>query len=141
MSQKFYIGVGALLIKNNKILLLHRSANIHGGGFYCLPGGHLDGDEPVRQALARELDEEIGVAINPEDTEFLHVCHRKGDGREYVDFLFLVRDWQGEPVNKEPDKHDKVDWFSLDQLPDNLSFFAKSGLKVMKEKIYFSWGT
>jgi len=138
LSQILYSGVGALLIQDNKILLLYRSPNIFGGGVYCLPGGHIDGNEPVTHALARELNEEIGITINPEDAQFVHVCHRKSDDREYIDFLFLVRDWQGKPINKEPEKHEKIEWFSLDQLPENLSFFAAGGLKAFHEKIYYS---
>lgn len=138
MSQKFYVGVGAILLKDNHILLVRRSPNIYGGGFYSLPGGHADGGEPVRCALARELLEELGIMVNPHDTDFVHVSHHKNDGREYVHFLFVVRSWQGEPVNIELDKHDEVAWFALDQLPSNLLFDVKGALKVYLEKIFFS---
>jgi len=138
MSQKFYIGVGAILKKDNKVLLVRRSPNIYGGGLYSFPGGHVDGDEAVRHALARELNEELGITINPGEAEFVHVSHRKADGREYVHFLFVVHAWQGDIFNKEPDRHDEVAWFAMDQLPKSLTFDVAGGLQVYREKIYFS---
>lgn len=138
MSFQIHVGVSAMLIKDNHVLLLLRSQSIYGGGLFALPAGHIDGNEPIRHALARELFEEIGITIAPDQTEFVHVSHVNRDGREYISFFFLVPAWQGEPVNKEPKKHESLMWFNLNQLPKNMLMSSAEGLKVYQEKRAFS---
>ncbi len=112
------LAAGILLIKDNKVLLLKRSPQIYGGGLYGFPGGHVDGNETVRQALARETLEELGIIVSPEDLKFVHVVHRRNkNGSEYITFYFSATNWLGEPFNKEPDKHDLLEWFELDNIP------------------------
>lgn len=135
-----YLGVNALIIKNNQILLLRRAPHIWGGGLWCVPAGHVDGNEPLRQALARELHEEIGMVINPQDAEFIHTTHDKKKDCEYVHFYFLIRSWQEEPFNKEPDKHDELAWFDLSSLPENLVGKEEISLWLNHKIIYSERG-
>jgi 8-oxo-dGTP pyrophosphatase MutT (NUDIX family) len=47
----------AVIVGNNKVLLCHTK----GAWNTYLPGGHVEFGEPARVALARELEEELGV--------------------------------------------------------------------------------
>lgn len=69
-------------------LLLVRNSYV---GYYSLPGGYVHGGESSRQAAARELREEIGIAARPEELELA------------LDTTHL---WEG--------KHDHVEIFSLE---------------------------
>lgn len=132
-----FVGVNAIIMQDNRVLLLRRSGGGYGSGSYCLPGGHVDGNEAIVQALAREVCEEVGITVNPQDLEFAHVSHSRGSGREYVSFYFIVRSWQGELCNKEPDRHDEMAWFSLDALPEN--FLGKVAINAWyKQKKTYS---
>lgn len=109
-----------LLIKDGKVLLLHRSHTGFGDGMYALPGGKIDDDESPVKAIVRELAEEIGIAITRENVELGTVLYFQGSTRECVAFVFKITSWEGEPYNKEPQKHDHCAWFSLSTLPDTL---------------------
>ncbi len=76
---------------------------------YSVPAGHLDGNETVRAAAAREAAEEVGVLIEKDDILFSSVMHRN-EGDERVDFFLHVLAWRGEPLNNEPDKCDDLYW-------------------------------
>lgn len=54
------------LIKNNQILLLHRSArpDNDGDGDWVLPGGHPAQGEAMRSCAARETREETGLSVD-----------------------------------------------------------------------------
>ncbi len=113
--------VSLVLKQNDKILLVHRSNTGHLDGTHSLVGGHVDGNETMRQALVREAHEEIGITIKPEDLRFVQVIHHTTqDKRELVQFFFTTDAWQGEPYNKEPHKHDNVEWFAINALPSSL---------------------
>ena len=61
---KVTVGCAALLYKEGepKVLLVRRSDN----GQWCLPSGHLDAGESVREACVREVREEIGLEVEVE---------------------------------------------------------------------------
>ncbi len=117
-------GVSIILLKDQHVFLLRRSPGLSGGGCYTLPGGHVDGNETMRQAGAREVYEEVGVRVNPQDLQFVHVMHHliPERNRELVIFFFAATTWQGEPYNKEPEKHTEASWFSCTNLPNPLGF-------------------
>ena len=48
-------------------LLTRRTAGLRAhGGQWALPGGRLDADETAQEAALRELDEELGLGLEPE---------------------------------------------------------------------------
>ncbi|MEU1789180.1 NUDIX hydrolase [Streptomyces sparsogenes] len=55
------IRVAAALFNGAEIALIHRIKN--GQDQYTLPGGNVEPGEPIHQALARELDEELGLDL------------------------------------------------------------------------------
>lgn len=131
-----------LFQRDDTILLLKRGNVSFGKGLYCLPGGHIDGGETARQAAIREAQEEVGVTITEDQLEFVHLFHRKGKTEEIFAIVFLVKEWQGECVNKEPEKHDELRWCSLDALPDILPAH-KQAIELVQKNIKYSehgWG-
>lgn len=110
-----------ILEKNGEILLGRRANTGYMDGSYSLPAGHHDGNETLREAMAREAREEVGITIHPDDMEFVYLLHRPyaADG-DRVDAYFLVRKWEGDPVNLEPEKCDDLQWFKKDALPETV---------------------
>lgn len=109
--------------KGGQILLLKRANTGYYDGNYSLPAGHFDGDETAKAVAVREVEEEVGLKIRPEDLELAHVSHRKSPipiDHERLDLFFKVRHWKGEPVNAEPHKHEEIKWFPIDNLPENM---------------------
>lgn len=56
------VGVAAIIIRNNQVLLIRRK-NVHGAGSWSTPGGHLDFGETPEQCAIRETQEEVGIEI------------------------------------------------------------------------------
>ncbi len=110
--------VHLFFFREDQILLLRRFNTGFRDGDYSVPAGHLDGNETVMAAAAREAEEEVGVRIDAKNLIFSSVMHRL-DGEERVDFFVRVTDWQGEPFNAEPDKCDDLRWAAIDSLPEN----------------------
>ena len=76
MRTTFPVTVHLLFIQDNKILLARRFNTGYRDGEYSVSAGHLDGNETVRAAAAREAEEEVGVRIEAGDIRFSSVMHR-----------------------------------------------------------------
>ena len=71
---KFFKKARALIVKDDKLLLL--KAQYHNGQFnYFFPGGGVDEGEKPKQTAAREALEEYGVVVNP--TKYLGCSYYK----------------------------------------------------------------
>jgi len=136
MRAKFPVTVHLLFFREDQILLLRRFNTGYADGQYSVPAGHLDGGETVIAAAAREAEEETGVRIKLSDLVFSSVLHRN-DGEERVDFFVHVLDWQGEPVNTEPEKCDELRWVNVDELPDNIIPYIKRAIQNHRGGITF----
>ena len=99
-----------------KVLIARRNRNQHQGGLWEYPGGKCELDEPFRDALARELHEELGIQVG--DTEpLLRVDHAYPDKRVELHF-FVVRSFSGQADGREGQM---VKWVCVAEL-DDLAF-------------------
>lgn len=112
------IGVGVMILRDNKVLLMKRRGS-HGEGQWNLPGGHLDFGETIAQCAEREIFEETGLTVTKtklicinEDLNFL-----KSDHKHYMTLGVVAKVAPGEPEVKEVEKSDDLGWFLLDTLP------------------------
>jgi 8-oxo-dGTP pyrophosphatase MutT (NUDIX family) len=72
-----------------------------------------DGESPVK-ALARELDEELGIVLQQPGPELVRVVEPG-----FVLRIWLVEEWEGgDPINASPTEHDDLGWFDLSQVVD-----------------------
>jgi 8-oxo-dGTP diphosphatase len=134
---KLIPSVYVFLIKGEKILLLRRFQTGYEDGKYGLPAGHADGGETMRQAMAREGLEEIGISINVDDLKLSLTMHRWCGDHERIDLFFSLERWEGEIKNIEPEKCDDLSWFLLDKLPKNTISYIKKAIDCYKEGIKY----
>lgn len=129
-----------ILKKDNQILLLRRCNTGYEDGNYSVVAGHLDGDETFRQAMVREAKEEAGIILDQEKLQVAHVMHRskKDNNSERIDIFLIADEWNGEITNMEPDKCDDLNWFSINQLPENIIPYIKQALECIDNKIFYS---
>jgi 8-oxo-dGTP diphosphatase len=57
------VAAGVVTDARGRVLLLQRLPGKHLAGLWEFPGGKLEPGESVRQALARELEEELGIEV------------------------------------------------------------------------------
>jgi 8-oxo-dGTP diphosphatase len=142
MHATFPVTVHMFFLREDRILLIRRYQTGYMDGHYSVPAGHLDGNEPVRQAAVREAREEIGVGIDPAEIRFAGVFHRY-EGDERVDFFVQVLNWEGEPLNAEPQKCDEIRWVELNRLPENTIPYIRRAIENFRAGVAFEefgWG-
>ena len=72
------VAVGILIDDAGRVLVTHRAPDAHQGGLWEFPGGKVEAEETLLEALTRELREELGVSV--EAAEALMVLeHDYGD--------------------------------------------------------------
>jgi 8-oxo-dGTP diphosphatase len=105
--------VGAALLRDGKVLASRRTAPAHLAGLWEFPGGKVEGDETDEQALARELDEELGctAAIGPRLGGDLLI------GETAVLRVYLATLLSGEPQLVDHDEHRWLGVHELDEVP------------------------
>ena len=111
MSDWIHVVAGVLRDKQGNILLAQRQVDKHLGGLWEFPGGKCEANESAVDALTRELQEEIGIA-EIHSRPLIKVRHDYGDKKIFLD-VYLVTDWQGEPVGKEGQP---LAWVSLKEM-------------------------
>ena len=135
MAFPIRVGVKALIVKNDKLLLIKYKdrKSVH----YNLPGGGIRRGESVRKALKREVYEETGLKVSVGQlllvSEYDPIKHKKYYGRTHkLTLIFKCKIKNGSKPTKPPKPDRKqVDtvWSPLKKLPDTLypSFTARSG--------------
>jgi 8-oxo-dGTP diphosphatase len=110
--------VGGLLVDGDRVLLGHRSPTRRWyPDVWDLPGGHVEADESHRDALVREVREELGVDVTAAHEHQRVRVRAPGDEDVVID-TWLVTSWAGTPVNRCPDEHDDLRWFTADEVPE-----------------------
>jgi 8-oxo-dGTP diphosphatase len=116
--QTFHIGVNVFVIRDARLLLGRRKGAIFGAGTWGLPGGHLETGEAMKEAAARELMEETGLAAT--QLEFSNIVNDRSGDQHYIQVAFVAEDVTGEPAINEPDRCEEWNWFGLNDLPKEL---------------------
>ena len=108
-----------MLVCEGRVLLGHRSPDRRWyPDVWDVLGGHVDNGESPQQALARELDEEVGITIDVDLGEpVAHIVDPAGQGGGLDITIWVVTSWHGEIVNRAPDEHDELRWFIRHELP------------------------
>lgn len=139
-SLKFKIipTVYLVLIKENKILLSRRCNTGFHDGEFSFPAGHLKPNETLIQAMVREAREEISIELAAKDLKLVHVMHRKEPQENRANFFFLAQKWKGKPKIVESRKCDALEWFDVNNLPDNTISYIKQAINYISRKISYS---
>lgn len=123
--------VGIIFEQEGKVLLSKRkNTGIH-DGYYDIPAGHVEEAESPSEAAIREVYEEIGVTVLPEDLEFVSVQHRKkrDETGDRIDFFFKANKWQGQPSICEPEKCEDLAFVPLSEYFGKITPHVENVLK------------
>lgn len=124
-------GVCVLIQQKGRALFILRSNTGWKDNEYAVPSGHVEEGETFKQAAVRETLEEVGLKIRPEDLIYKTTIHRQSSDSTRIDVWFEALAWSGEPENTEPDKHSKIEWLELDNLPDNTIDYIGFGIECI----------
>jgi ADP-ribose pyrophosphatase YjhB (NUDIX family) len=127
------VGCGAAIVRDGKILLMQR-LRAPEAGCWGLAGGKIDLYETAPQACEREIAEELGLVIRADTLLcFVDQIDREA-GTHWVSPVYLVTDFAGEPVNREPVKCGGIGWFALGDLPAPLTRAAVVALEALAQR-------
>ncbi|MFI7122090.1 NUDIX domain-containing protein [Amycolatopsis sp. NPDC049868] len=116
------------------LLLVERLGTAYADGKLCVPGGHLEQDESLVGAAAREVWEEVGVLVEHPDLQFVHVAHqRDSDRQERLIFFFKALRWSGEPYNREPERCNGLYWARPGELPPTAIDYVADAITLASE--------
>lgn len=103
--------VAALIERDGLLFAARRSPGRREGGLWELPGGKVEAGESDREALARELAEELGILV--EVGAFVaEATHRYAHGAvTLVGYRCVLR--SGEPTLRD---HDAARWVALSDI-------------------------
>jgi 8-oxo-dGTP diphosphatase len=110
---RVHVAVGVIRNRRGEILISYRHPDLHQGALWEFPGGKVEHGESVRQALQRELEEELGIVISGCDA-LLEVAHDYADKAVLLD-VWLVDDFAGEPRGREGQR---LAWCPPERLQD-----------------------
>lgn len=106
-----HVVVGVIYNAQGKILLARRPLQVEQGGLWEFPGGKREKNETVKQALARELQEELGIVVE-QARPFIRVHHVYPQKKVLLD-VWIIEKWSGVARGCEGQV---IQWCCLNQL-------------------------
>jgi 8-oxo-dGTP diphosphatase len=100
----------AIIVKDNKALILLRAGSEKNAGKWDLPGGHLNEGEDLMEGLLREVYEETGLKLS-EPIENLYTKENTS---------FFKAEMPQEDINLSHE-HTEYKFISLEEIPENIS--------------------
>lgn len=123
------VTIDAVIVTEGRILLIKRGLHPY-KGYWALPGGHLDYDETIENAVTREVKEETGLDVI--SLTFLGIYSTpKRHPLQTVAIAYMVN-----VLGEAHYGSDAVglNYFSIDRLPEQLAFDHRQMIDDYKEK-------
>jgi 8-oxo-dGTP diphosphatase len=114
----------ALIFRDSEVLIGQRRPNQPMALLWEFPGGKIEPGESPQQALARELQEELGIqaTVGP---KVIHIRHNYRHGGAVDLQFFAVREFEGEIQNQI---YEQIRWVKLADLTTYDFLAADRGL-------------
>ena len=115
------VGVGAIVIKDDKVLLVKRGIP-PSKGLWAIPGGHIELGETLQETAEREILEETGIVIKARKPVYTFDLIERDDLGK-IRFHYIVVDLMAEYISGEPLGADDalearwLTWKDIKQLP------------------------
>lgn len=104
------VRVSAIIIKANKILLIHRKKN--GEEYWVFPGGGVEDNETQEQGIVREVKEETN--LNVLKCRLAFMSFNEASKTEQPFYLCEVSEGTPEIIGEEKEKNSVKDWYHLE---------------------------
>lgn len=124
----YSIGVGGVVIHDNKVLLVRRVRG-EDTGEWAIPGGFVEKKEKIEDAIVREVEEETNIKVKVEG--LIAVRNRLYKDENSVYFIFLLNS-STEKIEVEKSEVDKAKFFTLTEIKKLRCLQALSETVVVK---------
>ena len=157
------IRAAAIIVKDNRILLVKHQHPVSAAEFWVPPGGGLENEETIYECVKREVFEESGLNVELGEVLYLSELVNVPDATHHLEIFILARSFEGEPttINLRPGDRDfkvvqEARFLSREEMkgliiyPEILKggfwtdLTCKEGLRLRylgQQKVLFSWKT
>ena len=125
MSDIVHVAVAVIVNTNNEVCISLRHKDSHQGGLWEFPGGKVEQGETIKQALAREIREELNIEIK--QSRPLITINHSYDDKAVCLHVCKVISYQGEVTGLEGQQ---VKWLPVSLL--SAADFPAANLPVIK---------
>src|SRR3989344_4943735 len=127
--------VGAIIFYKGKLVI--EKMKKKGKEYYVLPGGGVEGDETIYDAVKREIQEELGVEIIKFRLVYIKELSLE-NGNRGAEFYFYVEEYKGIPkkgFDPEKTKESTLEAVDLIKIEDlkNYIFYPIELIEILKE--------
>ncbi len=113
----FRIAARALIVQDERLLMVSDD-----GVYWYPPGGRLEVDESLQECVAREVYEETGLTVNPENLLYVLECFDLKDHIHKIHFYFQTTVLEGNLTDNWQDDHGSVQFrrfFTLQEIKES----------------------
>ena len=114
-SSILLVVAAALIDSGGRVLLQQRAPYRSMPGLWEFPGGKVEPGETPEAALVRELEEELGVAVDAAALAPLAFASEALGDRHLLLLLYAARHWHGEP---QPLDASALRWVTVEDMRD-----------------------
>ena len=128
MNKDQNLGVCAILFNPQGKILLGQRKNGYKAGFWGLPGGRVEINEPLMMAIKREVKEETGIFSDK--FVYFGVVRENQGKNDFLHFVYKLEKVTVIPQLLEPDKCEGWQWLEMDKI-ENLLPGHQLALKLL----------
>ncbi|MFD9964906.1 NUDIX domain-containing protein [Amycolatopsis sp. NPDC058986] len=137
---RYPLAVHVFLVRQGKSLLMRRAGSGYADGLLGLPAGHVDLGETPSASAVREVDEELGITLDPATLRPGGTMFRLSQ-EPRVDIFYVADAWTGTPQIREPHKCTELVWANPERLPDDaLEFIGQAWDDAQSGRILREFG-
>ena len=112
-TNRVHVAVGVVINHFAEVLVSRRHQDSHQGGLWEFPGGKVEDGETVKEALRRELAEELAIEVL-DATPFIEIDHDYADKAVRLD-VWTVSAFAGEAQSLE---NQEFCWWPISNLQE-----------------------
>jgi len=107
--------VSVFIDHEGETLLLHRQDHKPQGNTWAMVAGKVDEGETLLSAIVREIEEEIGLKVDPKELKYFEGYYVRYPGYDYLYHVFHLPQRQKPALNLNLDEHKDYRWIKPDE--------------------------